>query len=157
MVAEKCGKPVIGVLTFYDLFSRCQASLPHGAEVANDVTTFTGVMSLANFKRGKCRYNLHCPHRGSRASWRARHGLKPVRLPRKWWLLSNEITDTFWKVPGKYVPSMMDATPRAWDYLHHTRPSRVREKRLERMILADRLDADGLAWPIWGQPTEYYW
>lgn len=126
---------------------------------------------MAHYKRGKCRY--HCPNaiRGSLTSWRAKHGMHPARIDwsdipdwrnRK----SSAEWDAMWhprgqhgnrgkKISGPY--STMASYPAWWDRLFHTRPRRAREKLMTKAILAGKLDADNIAWPLAKKPHIWYW
>lgn len=121
---------------------------------------------MAHYKRGKCRYL--CPNaiRGSEASWRAKYGLKPVRITKEHWKLKGEAWNALWhprgrhgnrgrKISGPY--SMMSSQPAWFDRIFHTRPRRAHEKRIERAILIGRIDPDDTAWPMQKKPRSYYW
>jgi hypothetical protein len=47
--------------------------------------------------------------------------------------------------------------PAWWDLVFHRRPPRRRDKRLERAVLFDRIDADAACWPTWRKPHKYFW
>lgn len=122
---------------------------------------------MAHFKRGKCRYKVHRPIRGSDTSWRARWGLKPVRFPEiEYW---PEVRSAEWnamfhprgrhgnrgrKISGPY--SQMSSYPAWHDILFHTRPLRRATKRCEHKVIQGA-DADDLAWPLAKKPHKYYW
>lgn len=126
---------------------------------------------MAHYKRKRCR--LNCPNaiRGSETSWRARFGLKPVRI------LPEHIPDwrdrkcsaewdAMWhprgrhgnrgkKIGGPY--SRMNSHPAWWDRLFHTRPRRAAEKRVAKAIQDGKVDGDEALWPLDKKPTLYYW
>lgn len=123
---------------------------------------------MAHYKRGKCRRNCPKAIRGSSTSWRARFGLKPIRLPD--WPDRPDIHSAEWnalwhprgtagnrgkKISGHY--SMMNSYPAWWDRLFHTRPRRAKERALLRCILAGKADPDNAAWPPQKKPHVYYW
>ena len=120
---------------------------------------------MAHFKRGKCRRQSGRAIRGSQASFRARYGMKPVRLPLDWWRLNTDIHE-LWHPKGRhgnhgrgirYQYSMMNSYPAWWDRIFHTRPTRAAEKHLLRAVRRGIVDADDAAWPIHGKPHIYYW
>ncbi len=48
--------------------------------------------------------------------------------------------------------------PAWWDILHHRRPKRRCNRRMERAVLMGWLDADEAAWPLGNhKPHNYYW
>ena len=47
--------------------------------------------------------------------------------------------------------------PAFHDILHHRRPPRRRDKRLERASCMDRDDPDAACWPDWRRPHHYFW
>lgn len=126
---------------------------------------------MAHFKRRKCRYRIHRAIRGSRSSWRARHGFKPVvvTLATPDWFsrYTSAAWDAMWHPRrwhgnrGKKIggpDSMMSSYPRVWDLHFHTRPRRVQTRRLERAVLTGRLDPDNTVWPLGNnRPHTYYW
>lgn len=113
---------------------------------------------MAHYKRGKCRYHgktRHC----SETFIRRRRGLKPVVIPdgppgrewHPWWQQHKRI---FWPSGAYHWYS----TSPAWhDILHHSRPRRSKEKRLEKAILAGRIEADEAMWPLSKRPHIWYW
>jgi hypothetical protein len=122
---------------------------------------------MANYKRGKCRRNCPKAIRGSQASWRARQGLKPVRIrvpdyteihrsDRALWGSAWAAWKRAWDHPeGR---SMMRSSPAWWDRTFHTRPKRARARRLERQVLLGQIDEDDTVWPLASRkPTTYYW
>lgn len=106
---------------------------------------------MANFKRGKCRYQLYRTHRGSFASRLSRNGLRPVRP--KDGLRSWEDEQYY---QAKCQLNWLNQWPRRHDYIHHTRPHRTKTKRLEREVL-NGADPDGVVWPLAKKPHHYYW
>jgi len=126
---------------------------------------------MAHYKRGKCRRNCTKAIRGSQTSWRARFGMKPIRIA--WgdipdWNIRHCSAewDAMWhprgrhgnrgrKISGHY--SMMSSYPAWWDRTFHTRPRRAKEKAMARQILKGNLDPDNAAWPLQKRPHIYYW
>ena len=51
----------------------------------------------------------------------------------------------------------MNNWPAFHDLLHHRRPPRRRDKRLERATLFDRVDTEATCWPTWRKPHLYWW
>lgn len=99
---------------------------------------------MAHFKRKKCRKNAMHAIRGSEASWRAKHGLYPIRREHR------QI------VPWHPYKRMMNGNPAWWDRCFHTPIYRAANKRVERQIMAGA-DPDDVEMPVWGKPTRYYW
>lgn len=126
---------------------------------------------MAHYKRGKCRRDCPKAIRGSETSWRARFGLKPVRiLPEHipdWPLRKTDAEwDAMWHPRGRHGNrgrkisgpfSMMNGYPAWWDRTFHTRPRRSKEKAIARRILCGDLDPDDAAWPLEKKPHIYYW
>lgn len=111
---------------------------------------------MANYKRGKCRYHVPRAIRGSETSWRKHNGLKPTRLPDRWWAdlpIGSSQRKAYW--PGHR--DMMNSYPAWWDRMFHTRPTRAATRRLARDVLRGRVDPDGIVWPHHHRPHRYHW
>ncbi len=107
---------------------------------------------MANFRRRKPR--TRTSPRGSTASWRARRGLKPVRIDYgDYW--PDKLAE--WKEAWPARFAMLGGNPAWWDRVFHNRPHRAKTKRLERKVLRDQIDPDDTVWPISRKPTQYYW
>lgn len=119
---------------------------------------------MAHYKRGKCRYQLK--HRRFNETFtRKRLGLKPVKLPEFWWKwdqsefvspasLFAQRTREQWKTNGY---SFLNSWPRWHDIIHHNRPRRAAEKRLEKQVLKGECDLEDVTWPLAKRPHVYYW
>ncbi len=107
---------------------------------------------MAHYKRKKCRYHsTGTKHQGSETTFRVRLGLKPVP---KDWRRSRIPIDVIWP---RWLHNVYASSPAHWDRTYHTRPHRVRTKRMERQILMGLIDADDAAWPVPNRPQVYYW
>jgi hypothetical protein len=107
---------------------------------------------MAHFKRGKCRNCCSRAIRGSQASWRARHGFKPVRITRSDY--DREDWHRLWE--PRHL-DQMGSYPAWWDRTFHTRKKRAATRALERKVLAG-VDPDDVAWPLSSnKPHIYYW
>lgn len=108
---------------------------------------------MANFRRRRPRTKTS--PRGSTTSFRAKHGMKPVRVS-----YDDYRPDNIQGWREAWRPNhlcQMNRWPAWWDRLFHTRPKRVATKRLERAILRGA-DPDDLAWPLNSRkPHIYYW
>lgn len=109
---------------------------------------------MAHYKRKKRRTK---PAHNSRSSicgpgFRKKKGLKPVIIPD--WQDRDPKID-YWPEPWGYV--WMANWPRYWDILHHTRPTRRREKVLINRVLGGKIDPEDAAWPLHKKPHKYYW
>lgn len=111
---------------------------------------------MANFKRRRPRTRTHRPHRGSQAHWRAKHGLKPVRInwrdyePNRW-------QDDLWSSRWHPYLNMMNSVPNWFDILYNRRRKR---RAIQRCLIAIRegADPDDVAWPLGNRkPSECYW
>lgn len=108
---------------------------------------------MAHFKRGYPRTAARRAIRGSKSSWRAKYGFKPVRLD--FWSSTLEEWVEGWRSPDGR--GMMNSYPAWWDRLFHTRPARSKAKRLAADIRASRRDPDNTCWPDHRKPHIYYW
>jgi hypothetical protein len=120
---------------------------------------------MANFKR---RYpRIAGGGHYSEAFWRKRHNLKPIIIPdfdgsvfvnghkSIEWLRFCE-----WRRQVCYpdsAPSQMANHPRWWDILHHTRPTRRKNKAKLIGIRRGWRDPDNTVWHDGRKPTQYYW
>ena len=111
---------------------------------------------MANYKRGKCRYQGKTAHY-SETSRRAQLGLKPVALPKRWWagLVFLDRIQIDWGDRSRGLKHNR-GYPRWHDIVFHTRPRRGAEKRLETKILRGA-DPESLNWPLEKKPHKYYW
>jgi len=130
---------------------------------------------MAHFKRKRCRYKGK-GRQTSTLQYRVKLGLKPVKIPdnpdyraggyKSWlrWRLSEHYFewkrwhDSMWPIwwPARY--QMISGTWPKWhDILYHNRPRRSREKRIEKAILAGRLDPIEAIWPVEKKPHIFYW
>lgn len=108
---------------------------------------------MAHYKRKKCRYHsTGTRHRGSQTTLRARLGMKPVRI-RGWYLWDDVNVHEIW--PHWF--NWYDSAPAHWDRTFHTRPHRMRTKRMERQILMGLVDPDDANWPIPNRPQVWYY
>jgi hypothetical protein len=108
---------------------------------------------MANYKRGKCRYQGKAARSGLTASttFRKKVGLKPAKVPH-WRDRAPEVD--YW--PGYWGSVWLGSWPRWHDIIFHSRPRRRAERRFEHAVLRGA-DADDLAWPLSKRPHEYYW
>jgi hypothetical protein len=113
---------------------------------------------MANYKRGKCRRNAMHAMRGSEASWRARVGMKPIRLPsvENWPDRYSSEWDEFWRFGNRDVYHWTRRYPAWWDREFHTRPHRANTRRLEKKVMKGA-DPDEVVWPLAKKPHNYYW
>lgn len=103
---------------------------------------------MANYKRKRCRYNGRTSTY-SNTGYRVRCGLKPVKIPLRWW---KDNVD-YW--PSEF--NRMGNTPSSWNICYHTRPRRAAEKRLAYAIRVGRVDPEEALWPVSKKPHIYYW
>jgi hypothetical protein len=120
---------------------------------------------MANYKRGKCRYNGKC-RRSSQSFIRKRLGLKVKTLT-----FEEAIGDA--KYPSaEYFERRLayyqhrdwpewykwhGSMPRHWNLQHHTRPRRVRERVMQDKVRTGWVDAEEAIWPLSKKPHIYYW
>lgn len=87
------------------------------------------------------------------ASWRAKHGMKPVRVHREDYDYAN--WRSVWE--PNYI-SMMSGWPAWWDRVFHTRRKRAEIRRLEGKVMRGEVDPDNLSWPLGSRkPHQYFW
>jgi len=104
---------------------------------------------MAHYKRGKARTSCPRAIRGSTNSWRAKAGLKPVRI--------EEARELPFEERWHPYLDMINSYPAWWDRTFHTRPRRAKERAITRNILVGKLDPDNAAWPLEKKPHIYYW
>lgn len=104
---------------------------------------------MAHYKRRKCRRNAPRAIRGSINSWRAKVGLKPIRI--------DEARNLPFEQQWHAYLSPMNGHPAWWDRNFHTKPRRAKEKRLLRNVQIGKVDPDNVAWPLLKKPHIYYW
>lgn len=108
---------------------------------------------MANYKRGKCRYQGRKMRAATaKSTFRKKLGLKPIRVPR--WPDRDPNID-YW--PSIWGWIWTGNWPAAWDIIQHTRPRRAAEKRLENKIIRGVIDVEDIAWPLEKKPHIYYW
>lgn len=107
---------------------------------------------MAHYKRGKCRYKGY-GRRDTQTFWRARRGLKPVKIPDQLWRIDWNEWKKLW--PDEF--SWTSSSPRWHDILYHNRPRRHRERIKCSQIVNGSLDADEVIWPLEKKPHHYYW
>jgi len=104
---------------------------------------------MAHYKRKKPRNTAPRAKRGSINSWRAKVGLKPVRIEDAYELPLEQRWHLY------LCP--MNGYPAWWDRQFHTRPRRAKERIVVRRILNGTLDPDGAVFPLSKKPHLYYW
>lgn len=118
---------------------------------------------MANYKRGKCRYNGRT-RRNSETFYRRRVGLVPVRLTKEHWKLDWSAWRLLWiprshnhgkKIGGPF--SMMNGEPRWHTIIEHNRRQRAKVRTATRKALKDEIDAEEAIWPLAKKPHIYYW
>lgn len=74
--------------------------------------------------------------------WLFDHGQRDVRIVQKWWRNPLE---------------MSESGHAAWKRVMMNRPHRAEKRRVEKDIVAGRVDPEEAVFPIWGKPFIYYW
>lgn len=116
---------------------------------------------MANFKRRYPRTRSKHAIRGSSASWRAKHGLKPVRVSRGHYPTLDEWL-AVWRKRNRHKSingymSPMNSYPAWWDRVFHTRPARAKNRAILRAVFLGHRDPDNTVWRDGRKPHKYYW
>ncbi len=106
---------------------------------------------MANFKRGKCRYQ-GSPHTSS-VTARKRLKLKPFKVPAGWLAGGSVQIDWGCRFNGR---KYNQGYPRWHDILYHTRRNRACNRLTVTKVLQG-IDPEGIAWPLDRKPHIYFW
>ena len=113
---------------------------------------------MANFRRRRPRYKTPAHHE-STTYWRKRAGVKPVILPEHPGFRSPpEAMEAWRRLFDGYPPyNLYSHDPGVWNRVFHNKPTRIRTRRVAKLIASGRVDPDDTVWPSHKKPTIYYW
>lgn len=113
---------------------------------------------MAHFRRRRPRYRTPAHHE-STTYWRKKAGVKPVRIPEYPGYKSSQSEREAWRLLFRGYPpyNIHSCDPGVWNRIFHNKPTRVRTRRLAKMVVKGAVDPDNLVWPSNKKPHIYYW